>query len=80
MIIIFLFFIFVLGECTFETNQMSDTSDLMCGWTQEKVKDNFDWTVASGSTSSVQTGPSADHTLKTSLGRNKFAHKLNFQL
>ncbi|XP_047128245.1 MAM and LDL-receptor class A domain-containing protein 1 isoform X1 [Hydra vulgaris] len=58
-------------ECTFEAIQWpgSGVADLLCGWTQEKVKDNFDWTITSGSTSSAQTGPSTDHTLKTSQGR-----------
>eukprot|EP00795_Rhopilema_esculentum_P012712 gene12712-3431_t len=48
------------AECTFE-----DTN--LCGWTNVHG-DNFDWSRASGSTASVGTGPSADHTYGTSQG------------
>ena len=61
-------FLICIGECTFETQQWSDGSGLLCGWTQEKQKDDFDWTIGSSSTASVRTGPSVDHTLKTNLG------------
>ena len=40
--------------CNFETNT--------CKWTQA-TDDTFDWTRNRGKTSSVQTGPGADHTL-----------------
>ncbi|XP_071956932.1 MAM and LDL-receptor class A domain-containing protein 1-like [Antedon mediterranea] len=39
----------------------------VCGYSQDK-KDNFDWTLASGSTGSSGTGPSNDHTYGTSAG------------
>eukprot|EP00794_Sanderia_malayensis_P017044 gene17044-18759_t len=48
------------GICTFEGANL-------CGWTNVKT-DNFDWKRASGSTSSVGTGPRTDHTYKTNLG------------
>lgn len=32
-----------------------------CGWVQDK-SDNFDWTRKRGATTSVQTGPTGDHT------------------
>ncbi|XP_078334103.1 MAM and LDL-receptor class A domain-containing protein 1-like [Crassostrea virginica] len=35
-----------------------------CGWVQDK-SDNFDWTRKSGTTTSVQTGPTGDHTTGT---------------
>ena len=34
-----------------------------------KVGDNFDWTIQHGGTPSAGTGPSADHTKGTRLGR-----------
>ena len=40
----------------------------MCGWSEEKNKDDFDWKIATGSTPSVKTGPAVDHTLGTTLG------------
>lgn len=43
-------------DCTFETD--------FCRWTQAK-DDVFDWTRASGPTSTGQTGPAIDHTLGT---------------
>ncbi|XP_071104753.1 MAM and LDL-receptor class A domain-containing protein 1-like [Haliotis cracherodii] len=47
------------ARCDFETS--------LCSWTQDKG-DNFDWTRSNGQTSSVETGPSRDHTRGTSLG------------
>ncbi|XP_057298293.1 MAM and LDL-receptor class A domain-containing protein 2-like isoform X2 [Hydractinia symbiolongicarpus] len=55
-------------ECTFENTQWSDGTGLLCGWTQDKQKDDFDWTIGSGQTPSTRTGPTTDHTLKTNLG------------
>ena len=43
-------------------------SGQMCGWTQDKQKDQFDWSIGSGGTPSVKTGPKFDHTLKTKQG------------
>ena len=50
----------IVAECTFEDVNL-------CGWTNIHG-DNFDWTRASGSTASVGTGPSADHTYGTNQG------------
>lgn len=47
------------GDCTFENG--------MCTWVNTKG-DVFDWTRNSGSTPSLQTGPSVDHTLGTDYG------------
>ncbi|XP_035673104.1 uncharacterized protein LOC118413683 [Branchiostoma floridae] len=47
-------------DCDFETD--------MCGWTQNsQLQDNFDWTRHRGSTGSVDTGPSFDHTMGTNI-------------
>ncbi|EDO47787.1 predicted protein [Nematostella vectensis] len=54
-------------ECSFE-NFLGQTTPL-CGWTQGSGSDDqFDWTRATGSTASVQTGPSNDHTYGTNKG------------
>lgn len=46
-------------DCSFE----SPISQLqLCGWKQ-RPGDNFDWRLGQGATSSVNTGPSNDHTL-----------------
>ena len=44
-------------SCDFE-------SQSICGWLQDRV-DDFDWSVASGETVSVGTGPQFDHTQGT---------------
>ena len=46
------------GVCDFETPDL-------CGYTQA-ADDDFDWSRHSGSTSSVSTGPSVDHSLMSS--------------
>ena len=40
----------------------------MCYWSQS-INDDFDWTFHAGSTSSTNTGPSADHTTGTRTGK-----------
>lgn len=51
-------------NCDFE----SPLSQLkMCGWTQ-RSDDNFDWRLGQGATSSINTGPSNDHTLGNQKG------------
>ncbi|RDD40325.1 MAM and LDL-receptor class A domain-containing protein 2 [Trichoplax sp. H2] len=47
------------GSCTFETGQ--------CGW-QNSYTDNFNWTRRQGSTPSISTGPSYDHTTFSTSG------------
>ena len=47
------------GTCDFENG--------LCGYSQS-VSDNFDWRVNTGNTTSVRTGPPADHTFGTTLG------------
>ena len=59
------------GECSFETSNWNDGSNGMCKWTQSS-SDDFDWTIGSGNTPSVRTGPKADHTLNTSSGKQKY--------
>ena len=40
-----------------------DFEDGLCGWDQVKFpRDVFNWTLISGRTPSVETGPSYDHT------------------
>lgn len=42
-----------------------DFSSGPCLWTQDKT-DQFDWTLKSGATATVNTGPPSDHTQQTS--------------
>lgn len=49
-------------ECSFE-----ETNPIMCGWTNAK-DDQFDWSIGQGKTSSVNTGPSTDHTYNDDKG------------
>ena len=46
-------------DCTFEQG--------LASWTQDK-SDQFDWSIATGTTLSRGTGPSSDHTLQSSSG------------
>nr|XP_054757011.1 MAM and LDL-receptor class A domain-containing protein 1-like [Lytechinus pictus] len=52
------------GFCNFETDY--------CYWTNTQTGDNFDWTLSSGATPSVTTGPSKDHTLSSPNGHYVF--------
>lgn len=47
------------GHCNFEFD--------MCSWRQSK-EDDFDWLIKAGSTPTVGTGPSNDHTLRDPSG------------
>ena len=47
-------------SCDFETG--------LCSFMNEPKKDDFDWERNKGHTSSIQTGPSVDHTLGTASG------------
>lgn len=47
------------GHCNFEFD--------MCSWLQSK-EDDFDWLIKAGSTPSIGTGPSNDHTLRDPSG------------
>ena len=51
-------------SCTFE----GTGSGSVCGWSQDQ-NDDFDWTLKSGSTGSVGTGPQFDHTTGTAAGK-----------
>ena len=55
-----------LTSCDFDVG-------LCSGW-QQSYSDVFDWTRKTGSTSSIGTGPSSDHT--TGSGRISFSNKL----
>ncbi|XP_061173555.1 MAM and LDL-receptor class A domain-containing protein 2-like [Saccostrea echinata] len=46
-------------DCDFETG--------LCSWNQD-VGDDFNWSIKNGTTSSGNTGPTADHTLQNNLG------------
>ncbi len=50
------------GLCDFENNDF-------CNWQNLKLIDDFDWTINSGPTSTLGTGPSIDHTLSTTEGK-----------
>ncbi|XP_062512309.1 MAM and LDL-receptor class A domain-containing protein 1-like isoform X2 [Corticium candelabrum] len=45
-----------------------DFEQSMCGFTNDENNDDFDWTLARGSTFSLQTGPRSDHTIGDSNG------------
>ncbi|XP_072036874.1 MAM and LDL-receptor class A domain-containing protein 1-like [Amphiura filiformis] len=51
-----------VGSCDFEPSD-----DPLCGY-QQVEGDDFDWTLNSGNTSSFETGPSNDHTFRTTEG------------
>ena len=51
-----------VATCDFESG--------VCGWMQ-LTSDDFDWTRKRGSTPSSNTGPTVDHTLKTTTGTYK---------
>ena len=67
---------FFYSVCTFDTKvkksgpgglrelavTQKSNEDLLCGWKQLGVRDDFDWTWKSGITPSSYTGPSGDHT------------------
>jgi len=49
--------------CSFEASDI-------CGYTQDHDTDDFDWVRSSGPTSSISTGPVADHTYGTLYGKS----------
>lgn len=53
-----------LSSCTFEDRRF-------CGFTQDTT-DGFNWRWGTGQTSSTNTGPTNDHTYKTSAGHYMF--------
>ena len=50
-------------DCTFEGGDL-------CSWSQG-TNDDFDWTIQTGSTPTIGTGPPADHTTQTKDGENR---------
>ena len=57
LIICYILIIYLIGsafQCDFEHS--------VCGFTNDKNNDSFDWILARGSTFSSQTRPGADHT------------------
>ena len=54
------------GDCSFERG--------FCSWSNVKKSslDQFDWIIGSGSTPSIFTGPSSDHTTGTKAGKYCF--------
>ncbi|XP_025084901.1 MAM and LDL-receptor class A domain-containing protein 1-like [Pomacea canaliculata] len=57
----------VAGSCPTTNGLVCDFEASLCGWNQTTA-DDFDWTIRTGQTSTVNTGPSTDHTLGTSSG------------
>ncbi|XP_035827621.1 MAM and LDL-receptor class A domain-containing protein 1-like [Aplysia californica] len=58
-------FVFYNGRCP--ATSTCDFENDLCGFSQD-LYDDFDWTRKAGSTDSVGTGPSSDHTYGTSIG------------
>lgn len=56
------------GNCDFERDG--------CGYTNIPYGDQFDWQLGSGTTSSVTTGPTTDHSLGTKFGMFIMENKL----
>ncbi|XP_071956925.1 MAM and LDL-receptor class A domain-containing protein 1-like [Antedon mediterranea] len=54
------------GQCDFEYGTA------YCGYNQESQSDDFDWKLGSGGTSTINTGPSTDHTTGTNTGKYMF--------
>lgn len=50
-----------------------DNDPRFCNLKQEKISDDFDWTIHRGQTDSVNTGPTHDHTFKTFKGKSSRA-------
>ncbi|ESO97870.1 hypothetical protein LOTGIDRAFT_152977 [Lottia gigantea] len=49
------------GDCNFEKD--------MCSWKNTRAGDDFDWIMGAGSTPSRYTGPTTDHTTKSTNGK-----------
>ena len=49
--------------CSFEASDI-------CGYKQDFATDDFDWERSSGPTTSISTGPVADHTYGTLYGKS----------
>ncbi|CAB3978524.1 MAM and LDL-receptor class A domain-containing 2-like, partial [Paramuricea clavata] len=55
------------GACTYSSSKCTFEDSKVCGFTQvTDGTDNFNWIRKSGRTSTPNTGPTADHTIKTS--------------
>ena len=68
----YIFLVNTGSNCNFETG--------LCSWKQDVATDKFNWTRNQGSTSSVGTGPSTDHTLGTSKYRWSFLNVLAIKI
>ena len=51
-------------QCNFETKDL-------CGYSQPRNTDNFDWTWKTGSSPTRNTGPTVDHTTGTNAGKRE---------
>ena len=58
------------GECPFNTVYGCDFDENsnICGFTSDTVNSDFKWTRSSGATSTLNTGPSVDHTTSSKTG------------
>ena len=54
-----------VGNCDFEQADV-------CSWSQDMLEDEFDWTLGSGHTPGLRTGPHVDHTTNTTGGKSLF--------
>lgn len=54
------------GSCDFEVD--------LCGYTNVFYGDQFDWLRSAGSTLSLGTGPSVDHTTNSDQGKDEFSY------
>ncbi|XP_072182120.1 MAM and LDL-receptor class A domain-containing protein 1-like [Diadema setosum] len=66
------------GECVGQG--FCDFQDGLCGWSQERDADDWDWLRTSGATPSLTTGPSNDHTTGTGAGFYLYFENSNSKL
>ena len=67
-VVMFLIISYILIITLLDSAFQCDFEQSMCGFTNDENNDDFDWTLARGSTSSSQTGPETDHTTGDSNG------------
>ena len=68
LVVMFFIMTYILIITLVESVFQCDFEQSMCGFPNDENNDDFDWTLARGSTSSFQTGPETDHTTGDSNG------------